>query len=159
MMHAAASALAPGAAPAAAPGAGAPTRDLVLVLEDNESIAGLLRTLLATLGLRVHWCPRGADALTEFAQHQKEIALILADCRLPDGDGRVICAKLRQRDPVVPVLVCSGNVRCDNLGPLREDNRTGFLPKPYRPAEVLGRVRILLAGALPVGTASPGFVC
>ncbi len=133
--------------PAGASAGASPAKDLVLLIEDNDGLAALLTTVLAKLGLRVHWCPRGADALPEFARHRDEIALVLADCRLPDADGRAVCATLRQSAPALPMLLCSGNVRCTDLGPLTEDERTAFLPKPYSPSELLGRVRTLLEAA------------
>jgi CheY-like chemotaxis protein len=125
----------------------APLRDLVLLIEDHETIASLLTTVLARLGLRVLCCPTGEAARTEFGRHQEEIALVFADCRLPDADGRDVCAAIREEAPELPLLVCSGNARCAGLGPLPADGRTMFLPKPYRPAEVLKYVRMLLANA------------
>lgn len=120
-------------------------KDAVLLIEDNETIAGLLRSLLRTMGLRVYWCAEGASALTVFAEHHQEILLVLADCRLPDMDGRDVCVKLRERVPNLPVLVTSGSVSGRGVAPLPRERLVEFLPKPYLPSEVLAGVRRLIA--------------
>ena len=117
------------------------------MIEDHETIGSLLTTVLARLGLRVLCCPTAAAAREEFARHQERIALVFADCRLPDADGRDVCAALREEAPELPLVLCSGNARCAELGSLAADDHTVFLPKPFRPADVLKHVRMLLANA------------
>lgn len=135
-----------------------PRKNVVLLLEDNETIANMLVTVLARLGLRVVWSQLGADALAEFQRRGREIALVLADCRLPDMDGREVCRRLRELDPTLPVLVTSGNVAGRSLGPLTAHQLVQYLPKPYAPSEIIIRVRHLLAMAGRAGPAAAGFV-
>ncbi|MFI5336186.1 MAG: response regulator transcription factor [Opitutales bacterium] len=124
-----------------------PGRDILLLLEDNECIARMVGLVLRGMGLQIVWCPTGADALAQHARHAGRVALILADCRLPDMDGREVCRQLRLREPDLPVLVTSGNVALRGLAPLEEAPLVGFLPKPYSPAEIISRVRGLLLAA------------
>ncbi len=125
----------------------APARDAVLLIEDNESIARMLTLVLSGQGLKVIWCQLGAAALVEFQRQAGTIALVLADCRLPDMDGREVCHRLRRLRPGLPVLVTSGNVTLRNLAPLEDDRLVSFIPKPYTPGELLGRIRALLEAA------------
>lgn len=134
----------PLSAAATAP-AGPVRKDAVLLIEDNETIAGLLKALMRSLGLRVYWCAEGAEALRLFQLHRHEIRLVLADCRLPDSDGREVCVKLRELEPDLPVLVTSGSVSGRGVAPLPRCVSVDYLPKPYAPSEVLARVRRLLA--------------
>lgn len=133
-----------------------PRKDAVLLMEDNETIAGLLGALMRTLGLRVIWCVEGGQALQLFQARRHEIRLVLADCRLPDMDGRDVCVRLRQLEPELPVLVTSGSVSGRGVAPLKRCQSVDYLPKPYAPAEVLTRVRRLLAGGGRGSTASAG---
>ncbi|WP_415908138.1 response regulator transcription factor [Oleiharenicola sp. Vm1] len=121
-----------------------PRRNAVLLLEDNEIIASMLTALLKSLSLRVIWCADSATGERVFAERGGEVLLVLADCRLPDGDGRELCARFRTRVPHLPVLVTSGSVSGRGVAPLERDRFVEYLPKPYAPAEVITRVRRLM---------------
>jgi DNA-binding response OmpR family regulator len=125
----------------------ASARDVILLLEDNEAIARMLTLVLGGQGMKVIWCQLGAAALVEFQRHAGNVALVLADCRLPDMDGREVCQRLRRLQPDLPVLVTSGNVTLRNLAPLDDGRLVSFIPKPYTPGEILHRVRDLLQQA------------
>jgi len=124
-------------------------KDTVLLLEDNEIIARLLTTVLQGQGLRVVWRSLGAEGLKEFGQDPHRFALVLSDCRLPDTDGRVICRQIRAQVPDVPVLLTSGRIIPDGLGPLAAERDVHFLPKPYTPSELAARVRAMLGMTAP----------
>ncbi len=120
------------------------SRDAVLLIEDNEILANLLTILMRGLRLRVYWAADGATARHLFGLHQDELKLVLADCRLPDMDGRDVCLKMRSVLPELPVLVMSGSVSGRGVAPLPRNRLVEFLPKPYAPSDVLARVRKLL---------------
>jgi len=134
-------------------------RDTALIIEDNEGIAGLLTILLAKFGLRAVCCQSGRDALAKFEQHREAIALVIADCRLPDGDGREVCRQMRERLPDLPLLLSSGSAACLNYGPLTSGKLVRFMPKPYSPKEMLDHVGKLQAEVMRTTAAiSAGFV-
>jgi len=135
-----------------------PRRNAVLLLEDNEIIASMLTALLKSLSLRVIWCADGASAERVFAERCDEVLLVLADCRLPDVDGRDVCARFRTRIPELPVLVTSGSVSGRGVAPLERNRLVEYLPKPYAPAEVLSRVRRLMDAAGTAGPLNTGMV-
>ncbi|MBI2517606.1 MAG: response regulator [Opitutae bacterium] len=135
-----------------------PRKDVVLLLEDNETIAKMLMAVLRQIGLRVVWSPLGAEGMAAFRRHDREVALVLADCRLPDMDGREVCQQMRELVPTLPVLVTSGSVTARNLGPLVPHRLVQYLPKPYAPSEIISRVRQLLAQAEQAESAAAGFV-
>lgn len=91
-------------------------RDAVLLIEDNVDIAEMLTTVLRRQGLRVVWSQLGAEALATFGRSQREIALVLADCRLPNMDGREVCRQLRTWAPSLPMLLTSGNAGTPDSG-------------------------------------------
>lgn len=135
-----------------------PHRNAVLLLEDNEIIASMLTALLKSLSLRVIWCADGASAERVFAERHDEVLLVLADCRLPDVDGRDVCARFRTRIPELPVLVTSGSVSGRGVAPLERNRLVEYLPKPYAPSEVLTRVRRLMDAAGGGGPLNTGMV-
>ncbi len=119
----------------------------VLLVEDNETIAHLLEIYLGRLGLAVRWCQFGQQALEAFTEQPASIRLVVADCRLPDMDGREVCRRLRQTRADLPVLLMSGNVAIRNLAPLAPGAGIEFLAKPYSPAEFVARVQRILVEA------------
>lgn len=133
-------------------------RNAVLLLEDNEIIASMLTALLKSMSLRVIWCADGASAERVFAERHGEVLLVLADCRLPDVDGRDVCARFRTRIPELPVLVTSGSVSGRGVAPLERNRLVEYLPKPYAPSEVLTRVRRLMDAASSAGPLNTGMV-
>jgi DNA-binding response OmpR family regulator len=118
-------------------------RDKALIIEDNEGIAGLLSLVLGKSGLQVIWCQDGRSALEKFKQHGESIAFVHSDCRLPDSDGREICQQMRDLRPELPIVLSSGSAACLTLGPLTSGRWVWFLPKPYSPKELLGRIQKL----------------
>ncbi|GEM_PF-773292 len=135
------------------------SRDTVLIIEDNEGIAGLLTVLLGKCGLNVIWGQSGREAVDKFNQHRDLIALVLSDCRLPDGDGRDFCQIFREQLPELPLLLSSGSVAYLNLGPIKSGRMVRFMQKPYAPSEMLAHVGKLQAEAMKASaTISAGFV-
>ncbi len=121
-----------------------PACGVVLLVEDDDVVAGLVTHILARRAARVLRAGSGAEGEKLFSEHQAEIALAILDCWLPDGDGTVLCRRLRRAAPELPVLLTSG---CDNAEALRlaGEGRTAFLPKPFYPAQVDRQVTALLS--------------
>lgn len=118
---------------------------MVLVVEDDPSVALLLRTLLDDEGHRVHQVGSAEEGMTAMAEQAP--AAVLLDLRLPDRDGTDVIAAMRADDRLhdVPVLVVSGRtdlgcvLRCLELG------ATDYVVKPFEPEELVARVAALLA--------------
>ena len=125
--------------------AAAPARDTILIVEDDECIAGLLRLLLAPLAARVLRARDGAEALQLFQGDARAIALVLMDCGLPDAHGDALCLRLRNSAPGLPLLLTSGRAQPAVVDLLAADGPTAFLAKPFRPGEAVQHVRALLA--------------
>ncbi len=89
---------------AAGPAAGRPGR--LLVVEDEERVRELLRELLAAAGHRVETadCRRAALAVLGRGVYDA----LLADRRLPDGDGLEVCRAARAADPALGLVLISG---------------------------------------------------
>jgi two-component system response regulator AdeR len=118
-------------------------RRLVLVVEDNDVVAGLIERLLERRGQKMLRARDGAEGLRCFSKHAPEVALVIVDCRLPDMDGLSVCRSFRCQSPDLAVLLTSGQ---DYAG-LRwlADGPTAFLAKPFHPAEFQRQVDSLLS--------------
>lgn len=116
----------------------------VLLVEDDDGVAGALSEALGVRGHAVTRVTRGADAL---GKHH-EADLLLLDLGLPDADGLDVLRKIRQVS-AVPVLVLTA--RDDERSTVR-GLRLGaddYLAKPVRLAELLARMDASRGGPGP----------
>jgi DNA-binding response OmpR family regulator len=120
----------------------------VLVVEDDEQIAELMRDFLEAEGFRVRLAGSGRETSEQFARDRPD--LVLLDVMLPDESGFEICRRLR-RDSTVPVLFLSA--RDSDADKIRGLGLGGddYIVKSATPAEVVARVKAVLRRASPAG--------
>ncbi len=124
----------------AAPGTG----ETILLVEDEAQVRRLASRVLRGRGYRVLEAANGQQALELAEAHTGVIALLVSDVVMPGLSGPVLAERLEQRRGVLPVLFVSG---FSDSGPAVANGRTGpagFLPKPYSPDVLAGRVREML---------------
>ena len=119
---------------------------LVLVVEDEPSIADILLAYLKRDGLRTHHAATGPAALQLFRQLRPD--LVLLDIRLPGADGVDVLRDIRAESltPVIMVTAMTDDV--DKLLGLRM-GADDYIVKPFMPAEVVARVRAVLRRTMP----------
>jgi CheY-like chemotaxis protein len=100
----------------------------ILVVEDEPSIASLLAKVLARAGHSVRVCMRPEPAL----EGARTYALAIVDYSLPGMDGLALIHRLRERQPDLPVILCSGLP----MNPPVMDPPIHFVQKPYRPRQL-----------------------
>jgi DNA-binding response OmpR family regulator len=122
----------------------------VLVVEDDNEIAGALRRSLRLEGYDVRVAEDGEEALRESGVFEPD--LVVLDLGLPKLDGVEVCRRLRDRGDM-PILMLTAR---DGLG----DRVTGldagaddYLVKPFEREELLARLRALLRRRPPRGSA------
>ena len=117
-------------------------RGLVLVVEDETTIADLLRLYLTREGYGVH-VERDGRAGLAAARSLSPVAIIL-DVGLPEIDGTEVCRRLRADDDWVPVLFCTA--RDDEIDRVLglELGADDYITKPFSPREVVARVKSVL---------------
>jgi DNA-binding response OmpR family regulator len=118
----------------------------ILLVEDEEDIASLVRTYLEHDGFRVIWAARGADAV--LALGRNEIRLAILDLQLPDADGLDLCRMIRQTSRLPIVIVTARDEEVDRIMGL-ELGADDYVTKPFSPRELVARVRAVLRRAEP----------
>jgi CheY-like chemotaxis protein len=103
----------------------------ILLVDDEEILREVGRDILEDLGYRVYLAENGVEALEVFEEHRTEISLVMLDMIMPKMGGRETCQRLRQKDPGIKVLFCSGFHREGTEAELRELGASGFIQKPY----------------------------
>jgi len=117
--------------------------ELILVADDEAAVRKVTESTLLSFGYRVLVAEDGAEALSTFARHQDEVALVLTDMMMPIVDGPTLIAALRRMAPRVRIVAASG--LHSHVNPQR--SRVGadeFLEKPYTASAMLTLFRSLL---------------
>lgn len=125
----------------------------ILVIEDDEAVAQVVRAILVQQGHEVSVARDGgqAEALMEAVRPD----LVLLDIILPDVDGLVLCAQVRTRSSVPIILVSATRRRTDRTLGLKL-GADDFIPKPFDLYELVARVEAVLrrsggGGSVPAG--------
>jgi len=130
--------------------------ELVLIVDDEPSIAQLARMYLEREGFRLQSVGDGEAALE--AAERLRPALIVLDIMLPKLDGFEVCRRLRARnDPVAILMLTARDEDIDKILGL-ELGADDYLTKPFNPRELVARVKAILrrserppkAGAAPL---------
>jgi CheY-like chemotaxis protein len=121
----------------------------VLVVDDEEAITYIFRRYLETAGFRVTTAMDGVEALAVF--DRQPVDALVTDARMPRMNGSELIARVRLRDPDLPIAVVSAY-------PL-EIGATGralrVLSKPIEGATLVAAVREMV-GAGDIHPPSPG---
>ncbi|MBU6402963.1 MAG: response regulator, partial [Verrucomicrobia bacterium] len=127
--------------------------ETILVVEDETSLRGPIRSILERQGFRVLEAGSGVEALAVWKQHCAEVDLLLVDVVMPDGmSGPDLVDTLRLDQPGLKVLFTSGYL--PNVAAVRRPLKEGvnFLQKPYPAHKLVDTVRNCLdAGVAPDG--------
>ena len=110
--------------------------ELILVIDDEESIRQITKSTLQTFGYRVLVAADGTEAVAQYATKRNDIAVVITDLVMPFMDGIATIRALRKLTPNVKIISVSG---------LEDDIRVhaaragvdAFLSKPYSAEQLL----------------------
>jgi DNA-binding response OmpR family regulator len=124
----------------------------VLVVEDDEAIADVLRRSLRAEGHEVESAFDGAQALLAAEHFVPD--LVILDLGLPRVDGIEVLKRIRDGGSDVPVLVLTARTETEDRVAGLDTGADDYLPKPFEREELLARIRALLRRRPPRGSAS-----
>ncbi|MDE3131641.1 MAG: response regulator transcription factor [Acidobacteriota bacterium] len=114
---------------------------LILVVEDEQSIAEPFITVLRRTGFRAELAMTGADAITFVGLKRPDVVLL--DLGLPDIDGRDVCRRIRSDSDVPIIMVTASGAVTDRVVGL-ELGADDYVVKPFAAHEVIARIRAVL---------------
>lgn len=118
----------------------------ILVVDDDRAVLTFAQKALTRAGYRIRLATHGVLALDTFEHHRNEIRLILLDLTMPGTTGRDVLKGIREMDPAVPIIICTGFA----YGGMDDDLLSqvqGFIKKPFRPQDLVEQVREVLESA------------
>ena len=112
----------------------------VLLVDDEDSVRGVLARVLRTEGYEVVTAKRPDQALEAMAEGRGGFHLAIVDIRLPEMDGAQVARIMRRLQPGLTVLFISG----DGAGAPADTLKDHLLLKPFPLERFLPCVRELL---------------
>ncbi len=113
----------------------------ILVVEDEQRLADLLRDYLQQAGFNVSCLDNGLKVVS-FVR-QKKPDMVLLDLMLPGKDGMEICKEIRPFSSVPIIMITARVEEIDRLLGL-ELGADDYICKPFSPREVVARVKAVL---------------
>ncbi len=129
----------------------------ILIIEDEASIAQVIRLYLEQANYTVLTASDGAAGLELHAREQPD--LVILDLMLPVMDGMEVCRRIRAWADTPILMLTARQGEEDRIAGL-ELGADDYLVKPFSPREVVSRVKAILrrtsrAGAVPSREAEP----
>ncbi len=121
----------------------------ILIVEDEQKLAELLRDYLLQAGFSVVMMFDGRDVVP-WVREQRP-ALVLLDLMLPGMDGMELCKQIRACSNVPIIMETARVEEIDRLLGL-ELGADDYICKPFSPREVVARVRAVLRRASGAGS-------
>jgi len=124
---------------------------VVLIVEDEPSIASFVSLYLKNAGYAVKSVATGSDALAQV--ESEEPALVVLDLMLPDIDGIEVCRRIRQRRDIPILMLTARDEDVDKIIGL-EVGADDYMTKPFNPRELVARVKSILRRSTPARATS-----
>jgi len=118
--------------------------ELILVVDDEDSIREITRGTLETFGYTVLTAADGTEALALYADNKNEIAVVLTDMVMPFMDGPATIRALQRMNPKVRIIAASGLGAGQRAGEGALEGVSVFLNKPYTAEKLLNTLAKLL---------------
>ena len=113
----------------------------ILVIEDHEDNRRILRDLLRKTGFEMIEAHDGEAAVEKVSSEQFD--LILLDIQLPGIDGYEVARRIRANpaNAAVPIIAVTSYALMGDEDKARLAGCTDYVSKPYRPRDLLAKIR------------------
>src|ERR1051326_4517566 len=101
----------------------------LLIVEDKESLALMLKETVESEGLEADLASNGSDAMRRLAEGRRYLAVV-TDLRLPGSDGIAVLKQVKESDPECPVIVMTAYGTIDNAVEAMKLGAFDFIQKP-----------------------------
>jgi len=119
---------------------------LVLIVEDEESIAAPLSEALRLEGFHTVVAPTASEGMRRVRDDPPD--LVLLDVMLPDGDGREVLRELRRTSSLPVMMLTARSQQVDKVVGL-ELGADDYVVKPFEMGELVARMRAVLRRSSP----------
>jgi DNA-binding NtrC family response regulator len=114
----------------------------ILIIDDEASIRESLQTLLELEGFTVEVTGTGEEGLARIAEQPMD--LVLLDLALPERNGLEVLHDIRDRDPLLPVIMITAYGTVENAVAAMQAGASNFVQKPWDNEKLLADVRAVV---------------
>ncbi|MBV1961771.1 MAG: response regulator, partial [Immundisolibacteraceae bacterium] len=118
---------------------------LVLIADDEESVAAVTAQMVEAIGLQAVIATNGRECLDLFVSNPRSFDLVLLDLMMPEMNGEETFRELRAVDPAAKVILTSGFNEQDAAHRFSGKGLAGFLQKPYHLSELKQILELVLS--------------
>ena len=123
-----------------------PSHPRVLVVDDDPALAEMLGLVLRNEGFEASVVERGDEALAAFRDVRPDVVLL--DVMLPGKNGIAVCQEIRAESGTPIVMLTARGDTIDVVAGL-EAGADDYIVKPFKPKELLARIRARLRATAP----------
>jgi len=110
----------------------------ILAVDDTPFFLTTLKKILQNTEYKLICVTSGSDALKSLEKHHPN--LLLLDIEMPEMDGYVLAAKIRERGKKAPIVFLTGNAKKENVVKAVEAGAADFIVKPVNKEGVLAKI-------------------
>ena len=118
----------------------------ILIVDDEELVRLVMRSVLHRAGFQVTEAVDGEDALRVLTQPGQSFEVVLLDHRMPRLSGPETLRRIRELAPSTKVIMLSGGIPDGELQTWIGQGDVRFLSKPFANDELIQVVQEALAG-------------
>ncbi|WP_457749583.1 response regulator [Sulfurimonas sp.] len=107
----------------------------ILYVEDDKETIKTYENIFANMFKEVHCAKNGLEGLQRF--HDNEIDIIITKYKMPEYNGLQMSRKIRETDPLVPIIMVTSLQSIEILREAIELHITNFLKRPFTPSALL----------------------
>ena len=114
----------------------------VLIAEDNPVNMSIAKRFLTKWGIEVGEATNGREAVELF--RKEHFHLMLIDLEMPEMDGATALREIRKFNSSIPAIAFTAAVYDNMQLDLLKKGFMDFVPKPFRPEDLHGKISVLL---------------
>ena len=118
--------------------------EAILIVDDQPSILAVSKAILTSLGYTVHETKSGQEAITFLSEMKSNVDLVLLDMTMPGLSGGETFDRIRELNPTVKVILCSGYSLDRQAQQIMDKGCQGFIQKPFNIALISRKIREVL---------------
>lgn len=117
----------------------------ILVIDDDQSLAGFISELLSNFGYTVTTMYDSKQALDHYLQSDSGYDLVITDQTMPGMTGVELAATILEQHPDQPIMLCTGYSDQIDAQRAQEMGIKSFMEKPMETRAILSEISRILA--------------
>ncbi|MEH1908864.1 MAG: response regulator [Nostoc sp.] len=118
--------------------------ELILVVDDEDSIREVTQTWLEKNAYKVLVASDGIEAIALYIKHQQEISVVLVDMMMPYMDGPTTINVLKKINPNIKIIGVSGLASNHQMIKILGNSVKTLLSKPYTSSDLLRNLQMVI---------------